>query len=156
MCVSVFLSPALCVGACAIAWERVRRENLGLRAHWSCPPAADSCRQEWQHKFPCSSLLCETLSQFMRSSRCHYQPPRKIFPNTAELQTVPFCPFSLPVTYSQSQMDQSFQIPTSTSTIPLHSHQFSLVACNMVVAAASSQIPVTDAKYLTAGLAAYS
>lgn len=41
-------------------------------------------------------------------------------------------------------------------TIPSHSHQFSLVDCSKVLAAASSQIPVTDAKYLTAGPASSS
>lgn len=30
VCVSVFLYPTLCVGACAIAWERVKSKNLGL------------------------------------------------------------------------------------------------------------------------------
>lgn len=96
----------------------------------------------------------ETLTQFTLSSKCHYQSLRKICPNTEELQTVPFCPFSPPVT--QSQMDQSFQILSSTPIIPFHSHQLSLVACIMVLVAASRQIPLTDAKYLTAGLACYS
>lgn len=144
MCDSVFLPPALRVGACAIVWERMRSENLGLS--WSCPAAAHSCRQEWQREFPCSSPPCETLSQFTLGSRCHYQPPRKIFPSTAELQTVPFCPFSSPVTYSQSQTDQRFQIPTSTRTIPSHSHQFSLVACSMVTSSCFQSNPCNRCK----------
>lgn len=150
MCVSAFPS-ALCVGACANAQEKVR-EKLRLGAHGDCLEAADSCRQGWQPEFHCSSPSCEALSQFTLSSRCHYQPPR----NTAEVQTVPFCPFSPPVMYSQNQIEQSFQIPTSTSTIPLHSCQLSLVACSMVLAAAFTRSQVTDAKYLTAGLASYS